>query len=122
MFCLSSAAFSVSLTLSKALKHGGKDSQHGPRAAVTASASSLPASTPQTPSQAGVAAAEKAARISKEVDEAFDELTISLANKPGKPVEPIIRCKFHPGRVAYKAGSPDHLRFARVYLSGDLAS
>ncbi|EQL00849.1 3'-5' exonuclease [Ophiocordyceps sinensis CO18] len=99
----------------RALKHGGKDSQHGPRAAVTASASSLPASTPQTPSQAGVAAAEKAARISKEVDEAFDELTISLANKPGKPVEPIIRCKFHPGRVAYKAGFPDHLRFARKW-------
>ncbi|KAM4057958.1 RNA exonuclease [Hirsutella rhossiliensis] len=86
----------------RALKHSGRDTQHGPRAAVTASASSLPSTAPQIPSHARIVAAQEAARISKEFDDAFDELTISLANKPAKPVEPIIRCKFHPGKVAYK--------------------
>lgn len=75
----------------------------------------LPGKTPMvTPGRSGPSAgpgeldrnatttAAEEARDSKEFDSVFRDLTIG-GRAPEKAAEPILRCRFHPGRVAYRA-------------------
>ncbi|PHH87470.1 hypothetical protein CDD83_8837 [Cordyceps sp. RAO-2017] len=112
----------------RVVKKGDGSRVHGPPARTTAS--SRLASTGLGDISSNAAGDEAASELEK----ALNDLTLSLSgqNKPEKSVDPVIRCRFHPGRVANRkwtccssavhakpcAGEEQHN--PRLYGSGEL--